>query len=159
MSERHLLPIKASIGEYRFRYLVVGCVALVLAFFALIVGVWLALFDTLDCLRRVGLGFVLGTAYVVVVCGYHISLFRRSSVVHTSPITPLSGVVLMLGLLLLLGWSLMLALGFLGSSLAGYFVLTLWERVAKRKVVVMKEELWRSELRVVGGDVRVVYVS
>jgi len=159
MSEGHIVPIRATIGEYRFRYLVVGCAALVFASITIITGAWLALLAVSVALERVALGFVVGSTYVIVVCVYHISLFRRKETVYTHPLTPLGGVAFMLGMVVMLGWSLMLLLGFLGSSLLGYFVLTGWEKRAGKKVLVMNESLWRSKLSVVDGSVRVVYVA
>ncbi|HIH69422.1 hypothetical protein [Methermicoccus shengliensis] len=158
MSER-IVSTRASIGEYRFRYLVVGCVALMLTSFALVIGYWAISLDIVDALRRTVLGFGLGSMYVAIVCGYHIALFQNRNVVHTHPLTPLGGVLTMLVELLFLGPSVLLALGFLSGGIVGYFMLTAWERMAKKKVLVVSERLVRSELRVVDGDVRVVYIG
>lgn len=158
MSER-IVSTRASIGEYRYRYLVVGCVALMLTFFVLIMGYWAISLNIVDALKRVVLGFGLGSVYVAIVCGYHIALFQSRKVVHTHPLTPLGGVLTMLVALLFLGPSVLLALGFLSGGIVGYFMLTGWERMAKRRVLVVSERLVRSELKVVDGDVRVVYIT
>jgi len=157
MSE-HIVSTRASIGEYRYRYLVVGCVAILLTLSAILVGYCTASLD-IAWMRRTMLGFGLGSSYTTIVCGYHITLFRRRKTALTHPITPMGGVLSMVAAFFFFGASVLLGLGFLSGSIVGYFMLTGWERLAKKRVVVVRERLVRSELRVVDRDVRLVYLA